>query len=296
MAKPVAAARRDTAMRAADAAPPLPRRAAAALAALCVPALAFGLYIHVGEPGHVTQTQTAAPATAAASGDITAIVAQVEAHLASHPDDGRGYEVIAPVYLRMGRGDDAAQAYAAAIRLLGDSAEREANYGEALFAAAGSVVSRDARAAFDAAVALDEKSAKARYYLGLAAEQEGDKAKAKTIWSALAANAPADAPWAATVRQRLAELEAPAGAPLALAGMAPEQDALVRQMVDGLAERLAKDANDLAGWQKLVRAYAVLAEPDKARAALAAARGAFATDVSAMAALETLARDLGLGG
>ncbi len=279
------------------------RTVAAGFVALCLPVLAFGLYSRIGDPGHAAAVakvvDTAQPA--AAAGDMTVIVAQVEAHLAKNPEDGRGYEVLAPVYMRMGRSDDAAQAWAAAIRLLGATAEREASYGEALFAAAGSIVTADSRAAFEAAVARDEKSAKGRFYLGLAAEQEGDKAKARTLWSALLADAPADAPWLASVAQRIAALDAPPpnaapGAPAALAGVPAEQLAMIRQMVAGLAGRLAKDGNDLAGWQKLVRAYAVLAQMDEARAALAAARGAFAADAPATAALDSLARDLGLGG
>lgn len=294
----IAAARRDEAA-AAPAAPRGRRAAAAGFVALCVPVLAFGFYGRIGEPGHADAPPPPAPSAAAASGDMIAIVAQVESHLAKNPDDGRGYEVLAPVYLRLGRADDAAQAWASAIRLLGASPERQASFGEALYAAAGNVVTAESRAAFDAALALDAKSAKARFYLGLAAEQEGDTAKAKTLWSALLADSPADAPWLGAVQMRLSVLDAPPaspGAPPALAAMPPEQLAMIRQMVDGLAGRLARDGNDLAGWQKLVRAYTVLSETDKARAALSAARNAFAADTSAKAALDALARDLGLGG
>ena len=272
-------------------APPRRRRAlAAGLAAVCVPLLAFGVYSRVGAPGYLEAP--AAPAPAAAAGDMEAMLAQVEAHLAKHPDDGRGYEVLAPVYLRQGRAGDAAQAWASAIRLLGASAERQSNYGEALFAAAGNIVSAEARAAFEAAAALDGKSGKARFYLALAAEQEGDKGKAKALWTALAADAPAGAPWLAAAQERLASLDAPP----ALAAMPPAQLALVRQMVEGLATRLARDGHDLEGWQKLVRAYTVLAELDKARDALRSARAALAADTTAMAALDALARDLGLDG
>ena len=50
----------------------------------------------------------------------TALVAQVEAHLARNPEDGRGWEVIAPVYLRLGRFDDAVKARRNALRLRRD--------------------------------------------------------------------------------------------------------------------------------------------------------------------------------
>ena len=37
------------------------------------------------------------------SSSIAELVAQVEAHLEQNPDDGRGWEVVAPVYMRLGR-------------------------------------------------------------------------------------------------------------------------------------------------------------------------------------------------
>ena len=44
--------------------------------------------------------------------------ARVEKHLAAQPEDGRGWEVIAPVYLRLTRGADAAHAYERVISML----------------------------------------------------------------------------------------------------------------------------------------------------------------------------------
>ena len=41
---------------------------------------------------------------------IAALVSQAEAHLERNPDDARGYEVLAPIYLRLGRFADAVHA------------------------------------------------------------------------------------------------------------------------------------------------------------------------------------------
>jgi cytochrome c-type biogenesis protein CcmH len=70
----------------------------------------------------------------------------------------------------------------------------------------------------------------------------------------------------------------------------------IRAMVDGLAARLAQNGNDLEGWLRLVRSYAVLHETDKARTALVDAKRNLAGDPNAIARLETLARELGLEG
>jgi cytochrome c-type biogenesis protein CcmH len=94
-----------------------------------------------------------------------------------------------------------------ALRLLGETAERQANLGEALVANANGVVTADARKAFDRAITLDNKEAKARFFLGLAAKQDGRKEEAEKIWRELAAGAPADAPYLPAVRAALERLK-----------------------------------------------------------------------------------------
>ena len=71
--------------------------------------------------------------------------------------------------------------------------------------------------------------------------------------------------------------------------------AMIAGMVDGLAQRLKRDGKDLAGWLRLVNAYAVLGRKNDARAALAQARQQLAGDDKAMAELAALAKRLGLG-
>ncbi len=114
------------------------------------------------------------------------MVAQVEAHLAKNPNEGRGWEVVAPIYLRMGRFDDAVKARRQALALNGATAERQAGLGEALTAAANGIVTAEALAAFKAALALDADHVKARFFLGLAAEQDGRVERSGAIWRALA--------------------------------------------------------------------------------------------------------------
>ena len=130
------------------------------------------------------------------NGEIEAAVAAVEAQLIAKPDDGKGWAVIAPVYMRLGRYDDAAHAYAEALRLDGEDPLRRAAYGEALVAAAGGVVTDEARQAFDRALAEQPGQPQARFYLALAAEQDGKKAEAIHAYEQLVADSAADAPLA----------------------------------------------------------------------------------------------------
>ena len=75
---------------------------------------------------------------------------------------------------------------------------------------------------------------------------------------------------------------------------ADDRQAMIRGMVDGLAQRLAEDPDDLEGWHRLIRARVVLGEGAAAQAALDAARAAFAGNSGALQRLDAAARELGL--
>ena len=143
----------------------------------------------------------------AARQSVENLLAQAEAHLVRNPEDGRGWELLAPVYMRLDRYSDSVTAWRNTLQFLGESAERRSNLGEALTAEANGVVTADAKAAFVRAVTLDKTNVGARYYLGLAAEQDGQREKAAKIWRDLIAEAPAGAFWVSDVRDALARVE-----------------------------------------------------------------------------------------
>lgn len=182
------------------------RRVAAMVALAGIPVAALLLYLTLGSPG-LPGVPLSGRTISGAHPDIAVIFARIENHLAEQPNDGRGWELVAPLYLRLGRAAEAVKARQNALRLLGETAERQADLGEALAAAANNVVTADARKAFDRAVALDRKQPKARFFLGLAAEQDGRKQDAEKIWQELAAGAPPDAPYLPAVRAALERLK-----------------------------------------------------------------------------------------
>ncbi|MDQ0509764.1 c-type cytochrome biogenesis protein CcmI [Ancylobacter amanitiformis] len=280
------------------------RQIVAVVALVGLPVMAGGLYLKLGSPALPPQPLAARLESRPDQSDVAILVRKVEAHLEANPEDGRGYEVLAPIYARIGRTADAARAWTSAIRLLGPSAVRENGLGEALTAEAGGVVTVEAKAAFEAAAVADPRDPKARYFLGLAAEQDGRPADAAQIWGALAASSPPDAPWMGLLRAALARVGAPvAAAPgpsaadvAAAQDMTPaERDQMVRGMVARLEARLAQDGSDIEGWLRLMRARIVLGEADKAKAAASEARAHFATDGGALGRIDALARELGLG-
>jgi cytochrome c-type biogenesis protein CcmH len=97
---------------------PLPDRLPVALAvAAFVPMLALVLYLAHGSPGLPSFPASARARVPLEQSQIGDLVAKVEARLREHPEDGEGWDVIAPVYFKLERYRDAADAYAHAARL-----------------------------------------------------------------------------------------------------------------------------------------------------------------------------------
>ena len=261
-----------------------PSRGFAVVAAVVVlPLVALSSYLTVGAPN-----QPDMPIASRRTGgefNLAAAIPEVQARLAADPSDGRGFQVVAPIYLQMGRFQDAARAYRAALRLLGENAQERASLGQALTMAAHGVVTTEARAAFDQALVDDPKQPIARFFDAIAVERDGGKDRARKLSKALEANSLSGAPRMDAARQHPdglsgatrsdAEGTHSGEATADIAALPPEQRGnAIRGMVGGLAERLSKDGHDIQGWLRLIKSYAVLGEHEKAEAAVARRAGA----------------------
>jgi cytochrome c-type biogenesis protein CcmH len=281
------------ALRASDRA----RKLAVVTVLLAIPAVALPLYARIGSPD-VPEAPLAARLDAdPARMDLPTALARIEQHLAEKPEDGRGYAVVAPVYMRIGRYDDAVRSYASALRLLPETATLQADYGEALTAVQQGIVNADARKAFERALALAPGLLKARFYLARAAEQDGDKAKALAMLGEMRGGT-RDPAQLARLEQEIVRLggasAVPKGGEAIAALPQAEQQQQIRAMVDGLDARLAADGGSAEEWSRLVRAYVVLRETGKVQATLQRARTALAADTAALAAFNGAIADLGI--
>jgi cytochrome c-type biogenesis protein CcmH len=279
------------------------RRVSAIVALVGLPLAAVTFYLAFGSPRLGDFPLASRVRTADVNQPLDNMVAQVEAHLEKNPTDGRGWTVLAPVLARLGRYQDAVRAYRNVVTYAGDSAERRSDLGEALALAAGGVVTAEAKAEFERAVAQDANEPRANYFLGLAAEQDGRQTDAAAIWQGLLARAPADAPWRPLVEAALARVGVAAAPALSSDAMAAAKDmneadrgAMIRGMVDRLATRLKANGDDVEGWLRLMRAYMVMGERDKAMGALTEARQAVAGDSERLRQLNEGVKNLGLGG
>ena len=278
------------------------RRTAAVVALVGLPVVALALYLPLGSP-RLPDFPLAARSHAPDAQPMEGLIAQVEQHLEKNPTDGRGWSVLAPVLLRIGRYEDAVRAFRNSITYNGENADRRADLGEAIAAVAGGVITAEAKTEFERARALSSDEPKANYFLGLAAEQDGRKEDAAKIWRAMLDKADPDAPWRPLIQAALARVGSPVAPALPDQTIAAGQnmneadrDTMIRGMVERLATRLKQNGDDVDGWLRLVRAYLVMGDRDKAKNALADARQAVAKDAERLRQLNEGLKNLGLDG
>ncbi|WP_168880155.1 c-type cytochrome biogenesis protein CcmI [Rhizobium sp. P28RR-XV] len=240
---------------------------------------------------------------------LAILIRQTEEHLARAPSDGRGWDVIAPIYSRSGRIADALDAYHNVIRLLGPNATRLDGLAETLMTASNGIVTAEARGVLRQSQALDAANPRTLFYLALALEQEGKAAEAKTAFEALAKQSPPDAPWLAAVDEHIIknggrpEVSTNGNAPgnptaedvaAANALSSGDRQQMIRGMVDSLDTKLKEDPKNFEGWMRLIRSYAVLNDRDRAVDALKRGLAAFPADGGQGQQLLALAKELGL--
>jgi cytochrome c-type biogenesis protein CcmH len=238
----------------------------------------------------------------------------MEDHLTGQPEDGRGWDVIAPVYLKMGRVDDAAKAYRAALRLGGANVSRLEGLSETLMATSNGLVATDVLDELKQILSLEPNNPRARFYIALSLEQAGRPGEARGAFEDLARQSPADAPWLPLVNEHIAKnggtavasAGEPAAQPAAPGGPTTEDVAaaetmnsgdrqqMIRGMVESLDAKLSADPDNFEGWMRLVRSYAVLNDKDRAATALKRGLAAFPASGDQGKQLLALGKELGI--
>ncbi|MBY3050562.1 c-type cytochrome biogenesis protein CcmI [Rhizobium laguerreae] len=287
---------------------------------LVLPVLGLCLYLTTGRPDLPSQPLEARLENP--GNDVAVLITKAERHLAEKPDDGKGWDVLAPIYFRTMRVNDAQLAYRNAIRLLGPSPVRLDGLAETLMAASDGVVTEEARQVLEQSLTLEPDNPRARFYIALSMEQAGRPDEARQAFEALAKQSPADAPWLPLVNEHIAmnggakpgaNPAAPGagpaapGANLAAPGNPTQQDVaaaetmsdgdrqqMIRGMVESLDAKLNEDPNNFEGWMRLVRSYAVLNDKDRAAGALKRGLAAFPPPGEQGRQLLALARELGI--
>ncbi|WP_446686462.1 c-type cytochrome biogenesis protein CcmI [Rhizobium laguerreae] len=307
--------------------PPRHHRFTEAVVLLVLPVLGLSLYLTTGRPDLPSQPLEARLENP--GNDVAVLITKAERHLAEKPDDGKGWDVLAPIYFRTMRVNDAQLAYRNAIRLLGPSPVRLDGLAETLMAVSDGVVTEEARQVLEQSLTLESDNPRARFYIALSMEQAGRPNEARQAFEALAKQSPADAPWLPLVNEHIAmnggaksgadpaapgadpaapgaDPAAPGGDPAA-PGNPTQQDVaaaetmsagdrqqMIRGMVESLDAKLREEPNNFEGWVRLVRSYAVLNDKDRAAGALKRGLAAFPPPGEQGRQLLALARELGV--
>lgn len=255
-----------------------------AAAALSIVAIGAGTYVLVGRPRLATRE-----AQGLKTHEVNGLIPYLIQRVRQYPQDARAWTYLGQAYMEARDPRDAAKAFAKVIEITGQGdAAMDAAYGEALVLANNGAVPEEAESAFNAALAADPHNAPARFYLGLAKIARNDRPGAIQLWQSLLNDTPVTSPLHQMLVDRIAILTSQAVAGGQQGAPNP------RAMVAMLAARLKADPHDALGWVRLMRAYTVLGETEKAKQALVDARKAFPDNKDAQTAFTTAAKALKL--
>ena len=270
--------------------------------ALTFAAALAGLYPILGRPDLAPSrvAPVASPTGARPDPELLEDLPLLEARMRASPGDPRGWRLLGMVYSRLGRFGDAANAYGRAADLPPHSPEDGSSQGEALVQAANGVVTPGARSLFAKVLTLDPADPRARYFLAMAKDEDGDHAGAMADWIALIKSAPPDAPWLPDMRDFVVRVAAERGVDLA-AQIGPQtvpagQQAMIQAMVDRLATQLKAQPRDADGWIRLMRSRMVLGDPASASGALREGLAAFTDSAPIQTKLRDAAKAMGISG
>ena len=248
------------------------------------------------------------------SEEFLALMDKLRETVEQRPDDQRGLQLLVRNEAALGnlRAAHAAQRQLIEVK---DDAATAADYAlltDLMVSAAGGYISREAEEAIRAALELEPREPRGRYYLGLYYMQVDRPDAAFRTWRTLLEESRPGAPWVPLIRSRIEEVAWRAGVEYQLPEMeeAPGPSAedveaademsdadrgeMIRGMVTRLSERLASEGGTAEEWARLIGAYGVLGETEQARAIWQEAQQVFEGREAEMEILRTAARDAGV--
>lgn len=284
-------------------------------------AAAFPIYLSLGAPGYrdlpigariaaadrlranrPSQAEAAAAAperpAPAVDPEYAALMNKLRTAVAANPDDLQGWRLLARNEIALGNFADGAAAQARVVALGDGNASDRAAEAEALILAANGYVSPEAERVLTGALERDPAEPLALYYSGSMMIQLGREDLAFRFWRKLLDVAPPEAGYVDPVRAAMPDLAARAGAawdegPRATVGPTEDQiDAMsalppedraaaIEGMVRQLNDRLANRGGTAEEWARLIAAYGVLGQQDRAAQIWSEARQLFTNETQA---------------
>ncbi len=274
----------------------------------------MGGYLLIGSPGLPSRPHAERVKADPASVPIGELIARVEARLRENPDDARGWDVIAPVYLRQEKYIKAVQAFQRAIQLNGESEKRLAQYAEAMLGANNGDVSDAVATVYRRLLKLRPDDLVAHFWLAVRHQQQNRSEQAVSGYRQLLARQDLPPAMRQLITNRIAALGgqiSPPAQPVPddsgkvaapsqearqeMARLSPEErQKRINAMVDSLANRLREDGGELSEWQRLILVLSVLGKTEEAKQAYRDALRAFKDKPQEIQSLNTFAAQLGV--
>ena len=197
---------------------------------------------------------------------LHALVENLAQRMREGPDRLEGWQLLGRSSMQLKDYAQAAHAFRQAARLMPGNPIMHANLAEALFMAAGQSFDPGSVGALDKALEIEPRLPKALFYQGLAHRQAGDNRAAVQRWTDLLSVLPPNAPYLASIREKITEAAKEGGIDLGTirARIAPtkgpieedmkaasdmsvqERRALTRSMVDRLATQIQEKPGESA--------------------------------------------------
>ena len=220
-----------------------------------------------------------------------------------NPGRLEGWILLGRTYTTLNRWSDASDSFKKAYKLSPTHPDLAGSLAEALYMADNSTFSSYTLDVLSRALKDNPLDPKPLFYWGLAKSKGGKHREAFDTWSKLKLISPKNAIWMPTLNQKIMEtakilgiklesgnslqdkktnktlgpqdntettIPGPSREDIEAANQMSSQERMefIRSMVERLAERLEENPNDLNGWRRLLRAYRVLGEKEKAQMVL----------------------------
>lgn len=239
----------------------------------------------------------ASPPAAEIDPDYMVLMERLRDTVKNRPDDLRGLQLLVRNEASLGNVSAAHQAQQEVIRVKGPeaTANDHALLADLMIASAAGYVSTEAEAALRTALQTDPQNPTSRYYLGAYLIQVDRPDAAFRMWEQLLRESRPDAPWVAPIRAQIEDVAWRAGVQYRLPEnrdvvtvgpsdddieaareMTPEdRNEMIRDMVSRLAARIDNEGGAPEEWARLITAYGVLGETERAAAVWEEAQSAF---------------------
>ena len=185
------------------------RALAAGLAALVIAGSA-GLYVWLGAPEAISTQADPHAAGQVSSQQIEAMVAQLAQRMEEHPEDAKGWAILARSYYAMGRYKESADAYARLGEVEQPNADMLADHADALAMAQGRDLRGKPLELLKQALRLEPTHWKALMMIGTEAFEREDYRNAVRYWETLLQSLPPDSEFAEQIRGGIAQARAQA--------------------------------------------------------------------------------------